>query len=54
MHIEYICVICEFLSYLFENTKFESASTTRHDYGVLYEKENKLFFNLNLQIRFLK
>lgn len=44
----------EFRSYLYENTKFESASSTRHDYGTLYEKEGSLFFNLNLQIRFLK
>lgn len=44
----------EFRSYLYENTKFESASSTKHDYGTLYEKDGKLFFNLNLQIRFLK
>lgn len=44
----------EFRSYLYENTKFESASSTRHDYGTLYEKDGELFFNLNLQIRFLK
>jgi len=44
----------DFLSYLFENTKFESASTTRHGYGVLYKQETEILFNLNLQIRFLK
>lgn len=44
----------EFRAYLYENTKFESASSTRHDYGTLYEKDGQLFFNLNLQIRFLK
>ena len=44
----------EFKSYLFENTKFDSASTTRHKYGFLYEKDGELFFNLNLQIRFIK
>lgn len=44
----------EFRSYLYENTKFESASSTRHDYGTLYEKDGRLFFNLNLQIRFLR
>lgn len=43
----------EFRSYLFENTKFESASSTRHEYGKLYEKDGRLYFNLNLQIRFL-
>lgn len=44
----------EFLAYLYENTKFESASTTRHEYGSLYFEGDKLFFNLNLQIRFIK
>ncbi|RLA06112.1 MAG: HpaII family restriction endonuclease [Gammaproteobacteria bacterium] len=44
----------EFLSYLYENTKFESASSSRHDYGKIYQKNKKMYFNLNLQIRFLK
>lgn len=44
----------EFLSYLYENTKFESASSTRHDYGKIYQEKEKMYFNLNLQIRFLK
>lgn len=44
----------DFLTYLFENTKFESSSSKRHDYGLLYEKDWEIYFNLNLQIRFLK
>lgn len=44
----------EFLSYLYENTKFESASSSRHDYGKIYKENGKLYFNLNLQIRFLR
>ncbi|WP_157064485.1 HpaII family restriction endonuclease [Rickettsia sp. MEAM1 (Bemisia tabaci)] len=44
----------EFLSYLYENTKFESASTKRHEYGSVYLSGNKLLFNLNLQIRFIR
>lgn len=44
----------EFLSYLYENTKFESASTSRHGYGSLYNENGETLFNLNLQIRFLK
>lgn len=44
----------EFLSYLFENTKFDTASSTRYDYGKIYSEEGRLFINLNLQIRFLK
>ncbi len=44
----------EFLSYLYENTKFESASSTRHDYWKIYQENGNIYFNLNLQIRFLK
>ncbi len=44
----------EFLSYLYENTKFESASTSRHEYGLIYANDGELLFNLNLQIRFIK
>lgn len=41
-----------FLEYLFQNTKFETASTSRHDFGTLYEKDGQVLMNLNLQIRF--
>lgn len=44
----------KFQTYLYENTRLEAASSTRHGYGSLYEKDSKLYFNLNLQIRFLK
>ena len=44
----------EFRTYLFENTKLDAPSTTRYGYGELYEENGKLFFKLNLQIRFLK
>lgn len=44
----------EFLAYLYENTKFESASSTRHNYGKIYAEWGELFINLNLQIRFIK
>jgi len=44
----------EFLSYLYENTKFESASSTRHDYGKIYQENREMYLKLNLQIRFLK
>ena len=44
----------EFESYLLKNTKLDSPSTTKHKYGVIYRDENqKLFFRLNLQIRFI-
>ncbi|PIT87476.1 MAG: HpaII family restriction endonuclease [Candidatus Magasanikbacteria bacterium CG10_big_fil_rev_8_21_14_0_10_40_10] len=44
----------EFRSYLYENTKFDAPSTTRYEYGKLYKENDKLFFKLNLQIRFLE
>ena len=44
----------EFREYLLKNTKFETASTNRHDFGSVYKNGNKFFINLNLQIRFIK
>ncbi|SDH68099.1 HpaII family restriction endonuclease [Myroides phaeus] len=43
----------EFEEYLFSNTRFETASSSRHNFGSLYKEGEKLFFKLNLQIRFL-
>tara|TARA_R110001592_G_scaffold176856_4_gene416952 strand:- start:538 stop:1617 length:1080 start_codon:yes stop_codon:yes gene_type:complete len=44
----------EFEDYLLNNTKLETASSTRHDFGVVYKTDDRQFFKLNLQIRFLK
>jgi type II restriction enzyme len=44
----------EFEDYLLNNTKLETASSTRHDFGTIHRENNKLFFKLNLQIRFIK
>ncbi len=38
--------------YLYKNTKFETPSTTRHDFGYIYQKDDKYFFDLVMQIRF--
>ena len=43
----------EFEDYLFSNTKLETSSSTRHDFGIVYEQDGQLYFKLNLQIRFL-
>lgn len=43
-----------FKDYLFNNTKFDTPSSTRHKFGTIYKQNNDLFINLNLQIRFLK
>ena len=40
-------------NYLYKNIELDTPSTTRHRYGSLYqEKGNKLYFKLNLQLRF--
>ena len=43
----------QFEDYLFENTKLETASSTRHKFGQIYSSDSKLFIKLNLQIRFI-
>lgn len=43
----------EFEDYLLANTKLDTASSSRHDFGKLYEENGEIFFKLNLQIRFL-
>lgn len=44
----------EFEDYLFHNTKLDTASSSRHGFGQLYEEDGAFFFKLNLQIRFVK
>lgn len=42
----------QFENYLFSNTKLETASSTRHQFGKIYKEADELYFKLNLQIRF--
>lgn len=42
-----------FEEYLLKNTKYETASTSRHDFGELYDGNGDTFIKLNLQIRFI-
>ena len=44
----------EFENYLFNNTKLDTASSNRHDFGTIYEQDGEIYFKLNLQIRFIK
>lgn len=44
----------EFEDYLLSNTRLETASTTRYSFAELYEETEQFYFNLNLQIRFIK
>jgi hypothetical protein len=43
-----------FEDYLFNQTKLETASSSRHDFGTLYEEDGAWWLKLNLQIRFKK
>ena len=42
----------EFENYLLANTKLDTASSSRHGFGVVYEEDGYYYFKLNLQIRF--
>jgi len=44
----------EFENYLLNNTKLETASSTRHNFGEIYEEKGEYYLKLNLQIRFIK
>tara|TARA_R110002050_G_scaffold300786_1_gene472704 strand:+ start:41245 stop:41916 length:672 start_codon:yes stop_codon:yes gene_type:complete len=44
----------EFENYLINNTKLDTASSSRHGFGEVYLEEDQLFIKLNLQIRFIK
>ncbi len=43
----------DFEEYLYKNTKLETASTSRHRFGIVEKKGNSNYFILNLQIRFI-
>lgn len=38
--------------YLLKNTKYETASTSRHDFGEVYSRNGEDYIKLNLQVRF--
>lgn len=40
--------------YLFHNTRFDTPSTTRHEFGNVYKEMDSYFIKLNLQIRFTR
>ena len=44
----------KFEEYLFNNTKLDTPSTTRHKFGKFYEEEGEKRIKFNLQIRFIK
>jgi len=44
----------KFENYLYHNTKLETASSSRHDFGKVYVENNEKYIKLNLQVRFKK
>lgn len=43
----------EFQEYLFNNTRLETPSTSKYDFGTIYKENGNLFIKLNLQVRFI-
>lgn len=39
-------------NYLFMNTRFDTPSISRHQYGEIYEEDGEYYLKLNLQVRF--
>lgn len=44
----------EFREYLYNNTRFETPSKSKHGFGIIEEVDGKQILKLNLQIRFVK
>lgn len=44
----------DFRDYLFKNTKLDTPSQTRHQFGQIYSKDTNFYIKLNAQIRFIK
>ncbi len=42
-----------FEEYLLNNTKYETASTSRHGFGDIYIEDGEMFMKFNLQVRFI-
>ena len=43
----------EFQEYLYNNTRFETAISSRYEFGNIYTQNGKNYIKLNLQIRFI-
>lgn len=42
-----------FEDYLFNNTKFDTPSTSRHNFGYIFKEQGQYYLRLNLQVRFI-
>ena len=43
----------EFQEYLFKNTRFDTPSASRYEFGSIYKENDKNYIKLNLQVRFI-
>ena len=43
----------EFQGYLFKNTRFDTPSASRYEFGSIFKKDGKNYIKLNLQVRFV-
>lgn len=43
----------ELEDYLYLNTRYETPSTSRHHFGMIYKENGNLYLKLNLQVRFI-
>lgn len=43
----------KFQEYLFKNTRFDTPSTSRYEFGSIYKENIKNYIKLNLQVRFI-
>lgn len=43
-----------FMNYMFDNTRFDTPSQSRHGFGKIYEENGRQMLKLNVQIRFVK
>ena len=43
----------EFQEYLFKNTRFDTPSASRYEFGSIYKENGKNYIKLNLQVRFI-
>lgn len=43
-----------FMNYMFDNTRFDTPSQTKHGFGKIYEQDGWQLLKLNVQIRFVK
>lgn len=43
----------DFQDYLYNNTRIETPSTSRYDFGYVYKENGENYIKLNLQVRFI-